>query len=148
MASNSDRTTVPNVSLLVSPGFLNNHLVATIHVAWAEDRALLGNNPSAVPGAKIGDRGDSLPPHSLLRDWHDAINPTSIPYSSLVAWPLQASIHAAARSRHSQYVFCLLSICQTMVANLRITATRAMEDPRRRLIRLNHSRNRASLRKA
>jgi len=33
-----------------------------------------------------------------------------------------------------------------IVASLRITATRAMVDPRRRLIRLNHSRSRASLR--
>ena len=37
-------------------------------------------------------------------------------------------------------------MCQMMVASLRITATRAMVDPRRRLLRLNHSRNRASLR--
>ena len=39
---------------------------ATIQMTWAEDRALLGSNPSAVPGAKIGDWGDCLSPHSFL----------------------------------------------------------------------------------
>ena len=46
-------------SLMASPSVCR----ATLHVAWAEDRALLGNNPSAVPGAKIGDRGDSSSSH-------------------------------------------------------------------------------------
>jgi len=31
-------------------------------MAWAEDRALLGSNLSAVPGAKIGDWGDPRSP--------------------------------------------------------------------------------------
>ena len=38
-------------------------------------------------------------------------------------------------------------MCQMMVASFRITATRAMVAPLRRLMRLNHSRNRASCRK-
>ena len=44
-----------------------------MHVTWAEDRALLGSNPSAVPGAKIGDRGEPVSSHlpSVLRDWHE-----------------------------------------------------------------------------
>ena len=53
--------------------FSINH--ATIHSAWAEDRALLGSNPSAVPGAKIGDRGGELSPPSLSEIGTNAINP-------------------------------------------------------------------------
>lgn len=56
--------------------------------------------------------------------------------------------HAAATERHSAYVFRFVSMCQMMVASFLITATRAMVDPRRRLIRLYHSRSRASCRKA
>ncbi len=53
------RIFVCGVLLLLSRTTISS---ATIQVAWAEDRALLGSNPSAVPGAKIGGRGDDLSP--------------------------------------------------------------------------------------
>ncbi len=47
-------------------------------LAWAEDRALLRSNPSAVPGAKtgvgIGSSGPLPLPPITLRDWHQAQN--------------------------------------------------------------------------
>ena len=54
----------------------------------------------------------------------------------------------AAIARHSKYVCRRLSICQITVASFRITATRATVLPRRRLIRLYHSRSWRSLRNA
>ena len=36
-----------------------------MYVAWAEDRALLKSNPSADPGAKIGDGAATSSPHLL-----------------------------------------------------------------------------------
>ena len=47
--------------------------------------------------------------------------------------------------RHSALIIRLLNRCQLIVASLRITPTRSIVDPRRRLIRLYHSRRRASL---
>ena len=52
-----------------------------------------------------------------------------------------AFAHPDESARHSAYVFRLVSMCQKIVANFLITATRAMPDPRRRLMRLNHSRS-------
>ena len=45
--------------------------------AWAEDRALLRSNPSAVPGAKTDGaaRGRSVL-HSPDRDWHQSDKPS------------------------------------------------------------------------
>src|SRR5581483_8214071 len=40
----------------------------TIPLTWAEGRALLRSNPSAVPGAKT-EWGGTMPPSSI-RDWH------------------------------------------------------------------------------
>ena len=59
-------------------------------------------------------------------------------------------IHAAraAWARHSEDVCCRRSICQITVASFRITATRANVLPRRRRIRLYHSRSRPSFRRA
>jgi hypothetical protein len=45
----------------------------TIPLAWAEGRALLGSNPSAVPGAKT-EWGGTMPPSSI-RDWHQSAKP-------------------------------------------------------------------------
>src|SRR6516165_1682717 len=42
--------------------------LTTIPLTWAEDRALLGSNPSAVPGANT-EWGGTRPP-SAIRDWH------------------------------------------------------------------------------
>ena len=53
---------------------------------------------------------------------------------------------AGRDARHSAYVFFFVNMCQMVVASFLMTATRAMLEPRRRLIRLNHSRSRASLR--
>ncbi len=41
---------------------------------WAEDRALLGSNPSADPGAETGDGGEHFAPFSFLdlRDWQQS----------------------------------------------------------------------------
>jgi hypothetical protein len=109
-----------------------------MQLTWAEGRALLGSNPSAVPGANT-EWGGTMPPSSI-RDWHPSAK------SSPAALAGPSSLHAATQARHSAYVTFLLSMCQMIVASLRITATRAMVDPRRRLMRLNHSRSRASLR--
>jgi hypothetical protein len=79
-------------------------------------------------------------PPSAIRDWHQGAksSPPILAGTSI--------LHAATQARHSAYVTFLLSMCQMIVASLRISATRAMVDPRRRLMRLNHSRSRASLR--
>ena len=47
-------------------------------MAWAEDRALLRSNPSADPGAKIGDgAANHRPtPFTPLRDWHESDKPS------------------------------------------------------------------------
>jgi len=40
---------------------------------WAEDRALLGSNPSADPGAETGvGTSDLVPSLFYLRDWHES----------------------------------------------------------------------------
>ena len=44
--------------------------------AWAEDRALLRSNPSAVPGAKTDGAARGRPVlHSPHRDWHQSDKP-------------------------------------------------------------------------
>jgi hypothetical protein len=52
-------------------------------LTWAEDRALLGSNPSADPGAKTGvgaGRACSAPLPALIagvfRDWHESEKPS------------------------------------------------------------------------
>jgi hypothetical protein len=54
---------------------------AMILPTWTEDRATLGSDPSADPGAHTEDRGVSVAPRSLipLRDEHQCVKPT---------WPL------------------------------------------------------------
>jgi len=52
-----------------------------IQVTWAEDRATVGTDPSAVPGAKTEGRAENRLACSAcssypLRDWHNAINPS------------------------------------------------------------------------
>src|SRR5262249_1619521 len=42
-------------------------------LAWAEDRALLRSNPSAVPGANT-EWGGTMPP-SAIRDWQQSDKP-------------------------------------------------------------------------
>ncbi len=110
---------MPSFRLRVSPRI--TILFVTMHLAWAEDRALLGSNPSAVPGAKIGDRGDNLSSHSFVLSeiGTNAINPTFIPYSffPLVYAPRLSSgsrEFAALRIRfplakHMPYYCCQLS---------------------------------------
>jgi hypothetical protein len=46
--------------------------------AWAEDRALLRSNPSAVPGAEVGVGAEnpSAPLPFLLRSWHPSAKPS------------------------------------------------------------------------
>ena len=65
-------------------------------IAWAEDRATVGTDPSADPGAKTEGRAADprvdRPTLPSLRDWHQAINPLRQPpravsYSQLGKWP-------------------------------------------------------------
>jgi len=45
--------------------------------AWAEDRALLRSNPSAVPGAKTDGAARGRPVlHTYHRDWHQSNKPS------------------------------------------------------------------------
>ena len=45
--------------------------------AWAEDRALLRSNPSAVPGAKTDGAAGRRPVlHTRHRDWHQSDKPS------------------------------------------------------------------------
>ena len=45
--------------------------------AWAEDRAMLRSNPSAVPGAKTDGAARGRPVlHSPHRDWHQSVKPS------------------------------------------------------------------------
>jgi hypothetical protein len=44
--------------------------------AWAEDRAMLRSNPSAVPGAKTDGAAGRRPLlHTTHRDWHQSDKP-------------------------------------------------------------------------
>jgi len=46
---------------------------AMFHSAWAEDRATVGTDPSADPGAKTEGERPALPVAFLnLRDWHES----------------------------------------------------------------------------
>src|SRR5262245_52696835 len=69
---NSDRATGANLCssrlLHVLGRFRRIPSFATMPAAWAEDRALPGSNPSAVPGANT-EWGGAMPP-SAIRDWH------------------------------------------------------------------------------
>jgi len=42
-------------------------------LTWAEDKATVGTDLSADPGAKT-EWGGTMPP-SVIRDWHNALNP-------------------------------------------------------------------------
>jgi hypothetical protein len=131
--------------VFVSPPSIHKHVLGetsssrrvTMSWTWAEGRALLRSNSSAVPGANT-EWGGTMPPSSI-RDWHQCDK-------SLSAHPGASSLHAAAMARHSENVMRFFSMCQMIVVSFRITATRAIVAPRRRLTRLNHSRSRASFR--
>ena len=48
-------------------------LRATFHSTWTEDRATVGTDPSADPGAKTEGRRPAIPAVFLhLRDWHES----------------------------------------------------------------------------
>jgi len=66
----SDRTTADESFLVWLLCFC-----AKLQATWAEDRALRGRNPSAVPGAKIGERAATRRPLSLSEIGINAINP-------------------------------------------------------------------------
>jgi hypothetical protein len=59
-----------SVSSLVCCRYGNDFHTSTIPLAWAEGRALLRSNSSAVPGAKT-EWGGTMPPSSI-RDWHQS----------------------------------------------------------------------------
>jgi hypothetical protein len=67
-SGNGDRTTGRILASSVSFPLKHQLRTATIPWTWAEDRALLGSNPSAVPGANT-EWGGTRPPSSI-RDWH------------------------------------------------------------------------------
>ena len=73
---------------------------------WAEDRALLRSNPSADPGAKIGDgaaAGRSAPFISPLRDWHQREKP-SRPEATIHQQDAALSL---ANAKRSEFQFTL-----------------------------------------
>src|SRR5215471_9872854 len=67
--------------------FDNSFGLLTIPVTWAEGRATVGTDLSAVPGAKT-EWGGTMPP-SVLRDWHQSAKSSwlrsSPPCSPLIA---------------------------------------------------------------
>jgi hypothetical protein len=65
---NRDRTTGQILTRPLSFRLKDHLRTTTIPLTWAEDRALLGSNPSAVPGANT-EWGGTMPPSSI-RDWH------------------------------------------------------------------------------
>ena len=89
-------------------------------------RRMTGRRSRTIPKVKSPSRGFVVP---IPEGFH------------CFAW-------AVARARHAAYVFRSRNMCQMIVASFLITATRAMEAPRLRLMRLNHSRNCASIRNA
>jgi hypothetical protein len=73
-AGNSDRTTGPKLTssrlLSVLSGSTAPSGAPTIPLTWAEGRATVGTDLSAVPGAKT-EWGGTMPP-SAIRDWHQS----------------------------------------------------------------------------
>jgi len=96
-SGNTDRTTLRTFLCGVSLFF-----VGYTSVAWAEDRALLGSNLSAVPGAKIGDWGGNLSPPSFPspRLAPKRKNP-GVWGRAPVACLLISRVHSVASNRHS-----------------------------------------------
>src|SRR5262245_61476617 len=83
-------------------------LAATIPLTWAEDRALLRSNLSAVPGANT-EWGGTMPP-SAIRDWHpgaksSGLGSASATWPRLLSYPHVCSslafVPTSARARHS-----------------------------------------------
>src|SRR5262249_14216454 len=87
--------------------FHNPCWAATIPLTWAEDRALLRSNLSAVPGANT--EGGGIVPPSAIRDWHPSAKAPRLRCSPALA-RLPPYVHscfslsfapASARARHS-----------------------------------------------
>jgi len=81
-------------------------VAATIPLTWAEGRALLRSNPSAVPGANT-EWGGTRPP-SAIRDWHQGAKPPGLrPPAAARRHPCQhscfslSSAPVPATARHS-----------------------------------------------
>src|SRR5438128_211380 len=74
----------PESSLLFSPlwfvRFDNHFRATTIPPTWAEDRATVGTDLSAVPGANT-EWGGTMPPSSI-RDWHQCAKSFCLRFSS------------------------------------------------------------------
>ena len=73
-------------------------LTTTMPLTWAEDRALLRSNPSAVPGANT-EWGGTMPP-SAIRDWHQSDKSLSLPSS--VRLPSYHTIAPCFRTRRRE----------------------------------------------
>jgi len=73
-----------------------------IPLAWAEGRALLRSNPSAVPGANA-EWGGTMPP-SAIRDWHPSAKPSPrrpLAYSLPHPCSCLAFVPASPAARHA-----------------------------------------------
>ena len=72
--------------------------------AWAEDRALLRSNPSAVPGAKTDGAAGSRPVLRIIyRDWHQSDKPSRHD----AATPSQGRTSQLANASRSTFQFPL-----------------------------------------
>ncbi len=97
-------------------------------MAWAEDRALLRSNPSADPGAKIGDgaaAGRSAPFTPHLRDWHQRVKPSR---PEAVIHRQDASL-SLANAKRSEFQFMLnQDVCSSIsISRLSIRNDHAYE---------------------
>ena len=92
-------------------------------MAWAEDRALLGSNLSAVPGTKIGDWGDRLsPPSFLISEIGTKAKNPGVWGRAPAACLLTRGLHGCASARHAAYVLPSINMCQIVVVSfLRIS---------------------------
>src|SRR5215471_3249564 len=70
LRSNNRAEAPPLFSPFWCAQFHDHSRAPTITLTWAEDRATVGTDPSAVPGAKT-EWGGTRPPSSI-RDWHQS----------------------------------------------------------------------------
>jgi hypothetical protein len=108
LRSNNRAEACPLITPLCFVLFHGRLVAATIPLTWAEGRALLRSNLSAVPGANT-EWGGTMPPSSI-RDWHPsakspALRPSAAALPHLRSYPHScfslSFVPASARSRHS-----------------------------------------------
>ena len=102
LGSNNRAAAWSLLSPLCSVLYASPFAATTIPSAWAEGRALLRSNPSAVPGAKT-EWGGTMPP-SAIRDWHQGAKPSprrSLAYSLPHPCSCLAFVPASPAARHA-----------------------------------------------